>query len=150
VQYWTSPADVSSIQVDLQGASGGVDYYWSDSLSLTGGLGGRVRTTLSVLPNTLYAIYIGGIGGSRSTGGVIGCAGGFNGGGNSGTNGGAGGGGGSDIRTVSSDLTSRLIVAGGGGGASHFCYGKGRYYCFRASILYLMLNYRRISWWMGW
>jgi hypothetical protein len=94
-----------------------------------------VRTTLSVLPNTEYAIYIGGIGGSRSAGSVIGYAGGFNGGGKSGTNGGAGGGGGSDIRAVASDLNSRLIVAGGGGGASYFCYGYGYLLLYLHQIL---------------
>jgi hypothetical protein len=55
VQYWTSPANcASSIQVDLQGASGGVDYYWTSCRSLTG----NELELLSLSYQTHYMLYI--------------------------------------------------------------------------------------------
>ncbi|MGL5892118.1 MAG: HYR domain-containing protein, partial [Bacteroidia bacterium] len=41
-------------------------------------------------------------------------------GGGAGDGGGRGGGGGTDVRTISNDLNSRLVVAGGGGGAGYW------------------------------
>lgn len=70
-----------------------------------GGLGGWVQASLSVTAGQILYIYVGGDGIT---------AGSFNGGG------GARGGGATDVRTISGNLTSRLIVVGGGGGTVYF------------------------------
>ena len=87
--------------VNATGAEGG----GSEDQS-TGGRGGWVQASLSVTAGQMLYIYVGG-------GGYAGNS--FNGGGAGSTRGG-GGGGATDIRTISGNLTSRLIVAGGGGG----------------------------------
>ena len=81
--------------VDATGSVGG-------SSQNTGGLGGWVQALLPVSAGQTLYIYVGTVD--------------FNGGG--GANWGGRGGGATDIRTISGNLTSRIIVAGGGGGAS--------------------------------
>lgn len=109
-QTWVVPAFVTSITVDVQGASS----------SFNGGNGGRVQGSVSVTPGETLYIYVGGQGGSPS--GSPGAPGGFNGGANGGNGsggnpGGRGGGGASDIRQGGTALAHRVVV-GGGGGAS--------------------------------
>jgi len=114
VQPWTSPAGVTSIAIDAQGAIGG------QYSVLRGGYGGRVQCTMNITPSTTYYIYVGGQG---TAGGA-----GFNGGGT--TNGATAGGGGgaTDFRTVNGapTATNRLMVAGGGGGGTAN-YGTANY-----------------------
>jgi len=57
VQYFTVPSGITTIYLDIHGASGGTDFYGSPEY--VGGLAGRVQTTLTVVPNTTYYIYIG-------------------------------------------------------------------------------------------
>src|SRR5215471_6341135 len=118
-QEWLVPNNVTFITVDARGAQGGGNGGYAPAV---GGRGGRVQTTLAVLPGEKLVIYVGGRGGdliSPNTGGP----GGFNGGGGGGydnvdSNGPSGGGGGaSDIRKGGDGLANRIIVAGGGGGA---------------------------------
>jgi hypothetical protein len=114
-QSWTVPANVTGVQFDLMGASGGNDYLSGVS---NAGKGGRVQGNLSVLPGNELHVYVGGTG---SDGSPMGAAGGYNGGGNaffyfSGCAG--AGGGATDIRIGDSTLTARKVVAGGGGGSS--------------------------------
>jgi hypothetical protein len=56
VQNFTIPFDVTSIKVTAVGGSGG------SYGSLRGGKGGKVETTLTVMPGTIYFVYIGGAG----------------------------------------------------------------------------------------
>jgi hypothetical protein len=133
-QAFTVPAGVRSVHVVAQGAPGGN----------TGALGGRgalVSGDLSVTPNSVLYVEVGGAptdlidlpSGFPFCFGIH-CVGGFNGGGSgglvpiSGSNPG-GGGGASDVRTTTrsdpTTLASRLLVAGGGGGAGGIVYGNG-------------------------
>ena len=81
-----------------------------DRSSNIGGRGGWVQALLQVsVGQTLY-IYVGT---------TV-----FNGGGSRDSELGGSGGGATDIRTISGDLTSRIIVAGGGGGPSWGIRGK--------------------------
>ncbi len=99
-QSWTVPDGVSQATFDVFGAQG-------RSVNDPGGLGGRVRATLSVTPGDAYRILVGGTFG-------------FNGGGAPGdgaSGDGPAGGGASDVRTGAYGLDDRLLVAGGGGGA---------------------------------
>ena len=57
VQYFTVPKDVTQIYLDIQGGSGGTDYYGSPEY--TGGFAARVQTQLYVVPETTYYIFIG-------------------------------------------------------------------------------------------
>src|SRR5579872_4668419 len=100
---YTVPAGVTAIGVDMAGAQVGGSH---------GGNGGRVQCNLAVSGGQVLYIYVGG-NPSGNTGGA-------NGGGNAGGSG-NGGGGGSDIRTISGNLASRVVVAGGGGGGSSVC-----------------------------
>jgi hypothetical protein len=107
-QTYTVPAGTHFLRVRAVGGRGGGAYY--------SGLGGRATATLPVTPGQILYVYVGGngAGGANAPGG-------FNGGGNaSALGGGASGGGATDVRAVSGDLASRLLVAGGGGG-----YGAG-------------------------
>lgn len=106
VQYYTVPAGVTEIEVDLYGAQGG------SALYANGGLGGRVKATIPVTPGQTLNLYVG----QQPTN----YTGGWNGGGSttSYTNG-RGGGGATDIRINGTALTNRIIVAGGGGGAGY-------------------------------
>lgn len=111
-QAFTAPTGVTSVDIELIGASGG------DTIFNSGGRGDWVQGTLSVSSAEPLFVHVGGAG-SAETGG-------YNGGGNPGNHVGpgreAGGGGATDIRTVSSadggSLSSRIAVAAGGGGAS--------------------------------
>lgn len=106
VQTFVVPSGIKKITVDCVGARGGV----GDNSSLLN-LGGRVECSLSVTPGETLYIYVGGSGATS----------GYNGGENTYETSYAylyRGGGASDIRTISGDLNSRLIVAGGSGSNS--------------------------------
>jgi hypothetical protein len=112
-QLMTLPSCVSSIDVDVRGASGGMGRY-STSFYGNPGLGGRVQATIAVAPGDQFLVTVGGAG---ANGGV----GGYNGGGSPGSQTpgpqvGGGGGGASDIRRNGTTLADRIVVAGGGGG----------------------------------
>ena len=104
-QTFVVPAGVTSVQVVAIGSEGG-----TVTNAALGGVGAVVRGELSVTPEEVLFVEVGGVP--------------FNGGGAS-THGG-GGGGASDVRTVSigaepspgneASLNSRLLVAAGGGG----------------------------------
>ena len=130
MQTFTVPAGVTSISVDVYGASSSVSS--GNYAGYCGGgyqaKGGRVQTSLSVTPGQTLYIYVGGMSVYCYSSGN-GClpnnnqAGGWNGGGNgSGT--GEAGGGATDIRVGGTSMVDRVIVAGGAGGASSSC-GQG-------------------------
>ncbi len=106
-QSFKVPAGVHKISVVARGAAGG-----------TNAKGGRVHATIPVDPGETLYIYVGGAG-RRPHGG-------FNGGARGGEEScflscgqggdGWGGGGASDVRTESTSLRARVLVAGGGGG----------------------------------
>ena len=98
VQTYIVPAGVTALNVDARGSSG--------NFGSAGGAGGRVETTLTVVPGEMLTLYVGGYTGRPS----------FNGGG---TNGSGGvGGGATDLRRAPAGLADRLVVAGGGGGST--------------------------------
>jgi len=107
LQTYMVPKDVTSIYIDLQGASGG------STLTSKGGNGGRVQCVLAVTAGDILYFNIGGKG-AISTG--MGTVGGYNGGG-AGSEDAGGGGGASDIRYGGLALSNRVVIAGGGGGA---------------------------------
>jgi len=107
IQTYLVPKDVTSLAIDMQGASGGAANY------SRGGNGGRLQCALTVTPGTILYFNIGGSGSASTT---MGARGGYNGGG-TGSEDGGGGGGASDIRYGGSALANRVVVAGGGGGA---------------------------------
>jgi hypothetical protein len=109
----TVPTGVSKVLVNATGAQGG-----NPSNGGLGGLGGWVQASLSVTAGQTLYVFVGGdtVVGARYNGGGTG-------GRDSSTTG--GGGGATDIRTISSDLKSRLIVAGGGGGDGYSGDGGG-------------------------
>ena len=114
VQTFTIPAS-GNYKLEVWGAEGG--YRSSSSYA---GKGGYSYGTVSFTAGTVIYVYVGGAGGSGSTGcGSTICAGGFNGGGYRYKY--YGGGGASDIRIRQDSLYARVIVAGGGGsdGASN-------------------------------
>ena len=115
-QTFSVPAGVFSINVDVYGAQGGT---YATTYNSFGGLGGRMKATMSVTPSQLLYLYVGQAG-SWNTVSPYGA--GWNGGGAGGysTYQGGGGGGASDIRIGSNALANRVIVAGGGGGASYY------------------------------
>jgi hypothetical protein len=107
VQTYTVPAGVTSLQIEAWGGEGGSTTYGA------GGKGGYVSAIYTVTPGTTYYVYVGGAASGATAG--------YNGGGAYGaaysSYDGSAGGGASDVRTVSGDLSTRIIVAGGGGGA---------------------------------
>lgn len=111
---WKAPLD-GTYRMECWGASGGDTNFKSGSLV---GRGGYVSGEISLTDETLY-IYVGGYG-TRTLKyeGFVGY-GGFNGGGTTSHNG-CGGGGATDVRLISGDLKSRIIVAGGGGGENNY------------------------------
>ena len=125
-QTWMVPAGVTSITVDLAGASGGNGSSNYNSTTDAGGAGGRVQGVLNVTPGQTLYIEVGGQGVSGDLTNIP--PGGFNGGG-AGDGGydfffgasftGGGGGGASDIRSGGNALSNRAVVAGGGGGAGY-------------------------------
>ncbi|MEY3399355.1 MAG: hypothetical protein RL220_1949 [Bacteroidota bacterium] len=104
-QVFVVPDEAVEIEVEAYGAQGGGAL----------GYGGMARGFIYNPPFDTLFVYVGGMGGLGT--------GGFNGGGDggSGTNS-HGGGGASDVRLISGDLYSRLLVAGGGGGAYYDTY----------------------------
>jgi hypothetical protein len=99
-QEFTVPKEVKEVKLAVWGAQGG---------GTKGGKGGYSYGALSVSPEQVLYIYVGGAG-KQPTGG-------WNGGGDGGPNA-YGGGGGTDVRTTAnSDYQDRIIVAGGGGGS---------------------------------
>jgi Glycine rich protein/HYR domain/Secretion system C-terminal sorting domain len=105
VQSFVVPPGVTSVIIKTWGAQGGAN--WVNNVNF----GGYVQGTVAVTPGQTLYVYVGG---QPTT-----TAGGFNGGG-AGDGNGKGGGGGTDVRTISNDLNSRLVVAGGGGGAGYW------------------------------
>ena len=115
VQYFTVPAGITSLSVDMSGAAGG-----SAMCSGFGGAGGRVQATLPVTPGAVLNIFVGGSGLIYSSACCSGATGGSFAGGAGGYYSG-GGGGATDIRIDGTALSNRVIVAGGGGGAGYDC-----------------------------
>ncbi|MCU0434992.1 MAG: HYR domain-containing protein [Bacteroidia bacterium] len=103
VQQFVVPPGVTSVTIKTWGAQGGANWVNNNNF------GGFVQGTVAVTPGATLYVYVGGQP-------LTGTVGGYNGGG-AGDGAGKGGGGGTDVRTISNDLNSRLIVAGGGGGA---------------------------------
>jgi len=121
VQTYIVPQGVSTISVDMYGASGGWnDYSGVKYDNYVPGKGGRLQASFPVIPGQTLYIYVGGLGENATNG--SGGKGGFNGGGNGNTSGiysGGGGGGASDIRIDGKSLENRVLVVGGGGGAAY-------------------------------
>lgn len=120
-QIYNVPAGVTVLLIEARGGKGGnAAAIATNPNCLTGALGGvgaQVTTRLTLPPGTTQLFVNVGGNGSVTSGG-------FNGGGQGGPNAptgsasrGAGGGGASDVRLVSGDPASRLVVAGAGGGA---------------------------------
>ena len=111
-QSFLVPAGITSLHVDVAGASGGAQVGPSNQAP---GLGGRVTAILPVTPLETLTIMVGGAGSAGAAG--------FNGGGAGGAGPIAanGGGGASDIRRGS----TLLVVAGGGAGGSQLASGNG-------------------------
>jgi alpha-tubulin suppressor-like RCC1 family protein len=107
-QYFTVPAGVTSIEVQMWGGGGGGGYYAVSA----GGAGAYVDGHLSVTPGEQLTILVGGGGSGGSSGAGQG---GYGGGGLAGGSGGSGGGR-SAIATYTTGLD--IISAGGGGGGS--------------------------------
>ena len=106
----TIPADVTTLNFDVQGARGGRD---NVSVDPKPGYGGRIQGALTVTGGEVLTMIVGGVGGDGT---LSGATGGFNGGGSTyfyfyGS--GGGGGGASDIVNGGTSL----VIAGGGGGA---------------------------------
>jgi hypothetical protein len=122
-QAFQVPNCVTSIQVTATGAEGGRSMSQFGQ-TYSGGKGGRVQATLTVVPGTWLQIMVGGMGSScLNPAGPTVVNGGFNGGGATtcdAFNGDGSGGGASDIRAPnpqgSYPLEARIVVAGGGGG----------------------------------
>jgi hypothetical protein len=104
-QSFTVPAGVTSLEVTLYGAEGGLN----STGDVAGGDGAEVTAALAVAPAQVLGVDVGGAG----QGGlhVDNAVGGVNGGGSSA--GGGGGGGATDLTSAG----AQLLVAGGGGGA---------------------------------
>ena len=115
LQTFTVPSLINSISVDVYGAQGGT----FSAPAGVGGLGGRVKATMSVTPGQSLNLFVGQAG-TWNTSSPYGA--GYNGGGSGSYSSyyGGGGGGASDIRIGSTDLSMRIIVAAGGGGANGY------------------------------
>ncbi len=117
-RFYTVPAGVTSVLVNVQGAPGG---YNSDNVTYDNrpGYGGCVSATILVTPGQVLTVRVGGRGGDGTPSAAA--TGGYNGGGNSthalGTYAGGAGGGASDIYFGGTPL----VVGGGGGGAGMGC-----------------------------
>jgi hypothetical protein len=119
-QSWTVPSGVTQATFVVDGAQGSAGRLFG-GIQGTGGLGGRVRATLTVSPGQTFQLLVGGTGSTPTSG--------FNGGGTGGgTSAGAfyggGGGGASDVRSgacvasLNCTLADRRLIAGGGGGGA--------------------------------
>ena len=123
VQSFTIPAGVTSITIDIAGASGG-----DGSNTYTGGLGARVQGTIAVNPGDVLDIYVGGQGANstvnvvtpsvaafgHSLGGIAGEA-------AQGQASPGGGGGGSTaiVDTANQAILAEAGAGGGGGGGAY-------------------------------
>ncbi len=114
--YYTVPAGVSILSLDMAGGEGGAAAYGTAG---PGGKGGRVQCILAVTGGQVLSLYVGGKG-LMAPGYPPGSAGGANGGGN-GTAYGGSGGGASDVRNGAYGLSNRMAVAAGGGGGGYDC-----------------------------
>ena len=117
VQIFTPNVCANQVTVEVWGAEGGGSPLSGNASSGPGGKGGYSIGTLTLVPNSVLYIYVGGFGASSTSGPA---AGGFNGGGSgyasSAGEPGNGGGGATDVRVNAQALSNRVIVAGGGGG----------------------------------
>ncbi len=106
VDTYTVPDGVTQVAVETWGAQGGT----CSGTDTTGGLGGHVRATVTVVAGEVLNVRVGGSGGQLS--------GGFNGGGDGSADFvcAAGGGGATDVRQGGDAMSNRVVVAGGGGG----------------------------------
>jgi len=112
---WTVPTGVTSVRLQVAGASGG------GQGGGFGSSGGIATGILSVTPGEILTIKVGGYGIASGGGSGNPIAGGFNGGGSGmtgGTTNGGSGGGASDVRRGTDNLNNRVIVGGGGGGSA--------------------------------
>uniref|UniRef100_UPI00203DA689 glycine rich domain-containing protein n=1 Tax=Odoribacter lunatus TaxID=2941335 RepID=UPI00203DA689 len=110
-------------KMECWGAEGGIGYI-NQAYPGNPGNGGYSYGELQLTSSTAFYIYVGGRGGNAKKncksycgGGAAGWNGGGRGGHDDNDDNGGGGGGASDIRLVSGNLYSRIMVAGGGGGA---------------------------------
>lgn len=125
MQTYVVPPGITSISVEMDGASGG------RSMGLgyahEPGLGGSISTVMDVVPGSTIYVFVGGLGGNGAVGAYPG-AGGWNGGGTGGFGfsyyAGGGGGGATDVRIGGTSLADRVLVAGGGAGSA-YNYGSG-------------------------
>ena len=124
VQTYTIPRRVDSVFIQVWGAQGGDVINGYSGYSWYGGKGGYSEGKMAVNTGDVLNVYVGGKGGS-GTSGTGQNRGGWNGGGDGGNNtttsyftAGAGGGA-SDVRVNSTSLNARVIVAGAGGGAAY-------------------------------
>lgn len=111
-ETYTVPSNTWMLTVHVYGAQGGSGY--SGTNTYDGGHGGYIAANISVTPGQLLYVNVGCEGGSFSQQP-------YNGGGRRDSTDLAsmgGGGGATDIRTLASEVNTRLIVAGGGGGGS--------------------------------
>ena len=116
-QSFTVPSGYDVMTVTVSGGNGGVSScYWINGY--TGGLGGSITSSFSVIPGQKYYVCVGGAGGMPEAG--------YYDGGNGGrfpdVNAFGGGGGGSSSGILERNCTL-LVKAGGGGGAG--CYYSG-------------------------
>lgn len=124
-QTFKVPEGVTSLHVEVEGASGGSSAARDGSLYGYPGLGGRVEATIPVTPGEVLTLTVGGAG-KDATAQSAG-KGGFNGGAIGGfyatEYAGGGGGGASDIRRGNVAYENRIVVAGGGGASGYFGAG---------------------------
>ncbi len=126
-----TPAASTTYRFTAYGAAAGLGHNAAGgscgSGNKSGGHGGMAEGSKTFSAGTTLYVEVGGMG-DNGTCADQGTAnqnqGGYNGGGR-GTRGGSGGGGATDVRTVSGDLSSRILVAGGGGGCGS---ESGNYY----------------------
>lgn len=113
VQTFTVPDNVTEVTIVCLGGSGA----GGDGASAgAAGLGGSVTATFTVVPGTVYDVYVGGVG--SNVDGPGGWLGGGN-GGNWSTDGG-GGGGASFVVATGGARSAAIICAGGGGGGGGY------------------------------
>jgi Glycine rich protein len=113
-QTFVVPAGVTSLDVNLKGASGGAGYD-SGVVQGPGGEGAIVTGSIAVTPGSTLNIFVG----SCPTASTAGYNGGGAGRATPPSMTGGGGGGASDIRIGGTALTDRVVVAGGGGGGGN-------------------------------
>lgn len=103
-EFFTVPANVTSITVTLYGGSGA-------EASNAHGRGGMISSVIPVTPGEALMVTVGSAGNVK--------AGGFNGGGDGSWLNGLAGGGATDIRRSPYTLVDRILIAGGGGGKGY-------------------------------